>query len=516
MSHRVARNSLLNLVGLGLPLLVGVVAMPPVVEGLGPDRFGVLGLVWVVLASLALLDLGLGRATTRFAAEALAHGDVDALRGVVTLAIATQAVIALVGGGLVALLALPLVESVLDIPAPLEPEAVRTFQVLALGAPLLVLANTFRGLLEAAHRFGVVNAVRAPTSAANFLVPLVGVLLGWSLPAIVGGVLLVRAIALLAYAGVCVRAWPGLRRPGLPARHTARTLLGFGGWVTVSSVISPLLVYVDRFVIGAVLNVAALGYYTPPHEMVSRLTVLPFSLASALFPAFAAGHANQSGRDRVSSLFGRSTKYLLALTGPPLIVLCVLAPDVLRYWLNEEFAVAGAPVLRWMAVGMILNSLAYLPFSLLQARGRPDLTAQFHLLELPIHLALLWVLIQQAGIAGAAAAWTLRVGLDAALLFGAVLKLRLVGGRALTGDRLPALAGSLLGLAAAGLLAMASFTGPAVRVGVVALLGVLWYVAAWRVLMSPDERRDAARVLGMVGAADGAGSDEAPASNGVA
>ncbi|MEJ2502280.1 MAG: hypothetical protein P8177_03025, partial [Gemmatimonadota bacterium] len=58
----IARNSLLNLLGLGLPLAVAVVAIPPLTAGLGSERFGILGLVWVVVAYLALLDLGLGRA----------------------------------------------------------------------------------------------------------------------------------------------------------------------------------------------------------------------------------------------------------------------------------------------------------------------------------------------------------------------------------------------------------------------------------------------------------------------
>ena len=68
-----ARNTLINLLGLGLPLAAAVVAIPPIVDGLGPERFGILGLIWVFAAWLGLLDLGLGRATTHFAAGAAAH-----------------------------------------------------------------------------------------------------------------------------------------------------------------------------------------------------------------------------------------------------------------------------------------------------------------------------------------------------------------------------------------------------------------------------------------------------------
>jgi hypothetical protein len=75
-------------------------------------------------------------------------------------------------------------------------------------------------------------------------------------------------------------------------------------------------------------------------------------------------------------------------------------------------------VLQWLAAGVFLNSLAQVPLALVQGVGRPDLTAKLHLLELPLYVLGLWWLISTFGIVGAAIAWTLRVGLDAAVLFG--------------------------------------------------------------------------------------------------
>jgi len=70
-----ARNTLLNFIGQILPLIVGVVTIPFVIQGLGTERFGLLSLAWVVLGYFAIFDLGLGRATTKFVAEALGRGD---------------------------------------------------------------------------------------------------------------------------------------------------------------------------------------------------------------------------------------------------------------------------------------------------------------------------------------------------------------------------------------------------------------------------------------------------------
>ena len=44
-----------------LPLLVGVVALPIIIRGLGKDAFGAFQLAWVVLGYFAMFDLGMGR-----------------------------------------------------------------------------------------------------------------------------------------------------------------------------------------------------------------------------------------------------------------------------------------------------------------------------------------------------------------------------------------------------------------------------------------------------------------------
>ena len=78
-----ARNTILNMVGQAIPLLIGVIVIPLIVRGLGTDRFGLLSLAWVILGYFSLFDLGLGRATTKFVAEVLGKGELARLPGLV-------------------------------------------------------------------------------------------------------------------------------------------------------------------------------------------------------------------------------------------------------------------------------------------------------------------------------------------------------------------------------------------------------------------------------------------------
>src|SRR2546422_5233608 len=111
-----ARNALYNVLGQGLPLLVGLAAIPVTIRSLGEARFGLLGLAWAILGYVGVLDLGLGRATTKFVAEYLAVGDAEGLRRVATLSVASQTLMGVLGGALFALLAPLLVSTVLGVP----------------------------------------------------------------------------------------------------------------------------------------------------------------------------------------------------------------------------------------------------------------------------------------------------------------------------------------------------------------------------------------------------------------
>ncbi len=75
---------------------------------------------------------------------------------------------------------------------------------------------------------------------------------------------------------------------------------------------------------------------------------------------------------------------------PVVLLTIVLAHAGLRLWLGADFAQHSFRVLQWLAVGVFINSLAQIPFALVQGAGRPDLTAKLHLIELPLYLLALW------------------------------------------------------------------------------------------------------------------------------
>lgn len=416
----IARNTVLNLAGQGIPLVVGVTVMPIIIRQLGTTRFGLLGLTLALLEYSGLFDFGLGLATTKHVAERLARGD-DEVSRLVVGSVLSQTVFGAVGGALFALAAPFLVNSVFVIPEAMKPEALSVFRVLAVMIPATLLLMSLRGVLEAAHRFDLSNAIRIPASVASFVIPAAAASAGYSLPAIMVMLLAARLIVCLVTIAAVKRAIPSLSWQLPEDWSMLRPLLAFGGWMSVSNVVSPLLIYLDRFLLGALIGLAAVGYYTAPFDGVIRLLIVPGSLVSALFPSVSGMNAVGDAKS-LTRVFSKAVRNIFLILALPALVLMFFGPTLLQLWLGPVFADQGGLAIRILAFGVLANALAHVPSSFIAALGRPDISAKFHLFELAVHVPLAWWLITRFGVTGAAAAWTTRVTFDAVLLFAAASK----------------------------------------------------------------------------------------------
>ena len=136
------------MLGQVVPLAVGLVAIPTLTRYLGEARFGLLALMWTIIGYFSLLDLGLGRATTKFVAEALGAGDAPHARRVAGFTAAGQTALGVLGGLVLAAAGPWLVAHLLRVPAGLRGEAEHAFRWLALSIPFVVLSLNLRAALE--------------------------------------------------------------------------------------------------------------------------------------------------------------------------------------------------------------------------------------------------------------------------------------------------------------------------------------------------------------------------------
>jgi Na+-driven multidrug efflux pump len=88
----------------------------------------------------------------------------------------------------------------------------------------------------------------------------------------------------------------------------------------------------------------------------------------------------------------------------------------LPMWVGNALPQEAITVGRWLCLGVWINSIGSMYFSLLHAQGRFKATGILHMIELPLYIFLLLALLRQFGVVGAAVAWSMRVTVDSVCL----------------------------------------------------------------------------------------------------
>lgn len=407
----IRRNTLINFTGSLIAIGVSLITVPLYLDKIGELRYGVLAIVWLFLGYFGVLDMGLGRATTNQIAK-LRKSTVLERENVFWSAFTANTILGVVGGILFWIVGRYFFSNVFTMPKELLPEILASVPWLAITVPIMTTSAVSRGAVAGMEYFGVLNVLQVSGTILFQVVTLIvaywhGADLEWLIASGVLSRILIGAIYFEA-----ARQLVPLQGKPTCNKTRIRALLSFGGWITVTNLISPILVALDRFVIGTLKGAQALTYYTIPFNLVSRFSILPGSLSQALFPRFSAYSSAEAKDIAIRSVIG-----LAAVTTPLVVVGIVIIKPFLSVWINPEFAEASAPVGEAVLFGVWINSLAFVPFGMLQAQGKPQLVALFHLVELVPFCLVLWIALKLGGIYGAAWAWILRVSGDAVLLF---------------------------------------------------------------------------------------------------
>lgn len=492
--RQLARNTVYNVSGRVLPIAVAIVTIPYLIAGLGVERFGVLTLAWLTVGYFGVFDMGIGRATTKFVAEAQAQHDLERLPTMIWTPLIMLVALGVIGG-LVAFAITPwLVHDLLNIPADLQEESLRAFLMLAASMPFVLGTSGARGVLEGQHRFAMVNALRVPASTFTFVAPVVVMLISNDLFHIVAVLAAGRAIVFVLHIVACLSPLKGRRMPRRPEKELAKQLLGFGGWLTIASLVGSLVAlgYIDRLVISSLLDLRAVTYYSTPFEMVLKILLPVSGFMGVIFPAFSAYAAGHT--EKLRYLHEQAVKFLLTCMTPIIFLLIALAGPALKLWLGEEFAQASTHLLQVMALGVLIGGLSSVPAGALQALGRPDLIAKLVLIEVPIYAGVTVLCTIQWGTIGAASTWVGWRIIHTIILFVYYYRLLPPGSSNYRSGLARVIAGVLA--VAVGGFACSFIPGVILRIGIALAASALLLTLYWRLLLDDDNR---GKVLGLVG-----------------
>jgi len=404
-------NFIFNVLGAIVPIAIALITVPIYISYIGTTRYGVLAIVWIILGYFGFLDFGLSRAAANALAK-LVHASKEERGAVLMTSLYFNIILGALGGIILYFAGGVLLPYFVTISATMRMEVQAALPWIACMLPLALMAGVGRGAIQSREKFLALNVLDLIGFSLGQLLPILFIIIkGPSLAVVIPAALLARALSVALNLGWVARV-EGVSRFLIFDRSRFKELFGFGAWVTVTNIVGPILHSIDQLLVASVLGATAVAHYSIPMNLVSRSQILSVSLSSVLFPRFSRLKSEDAAYLAKRAVFSLGYAYGAICAGA-----IVMGGSFLKIWLGAEFAAHATIALDLLLVGAWFNGIAYIPYSLLQGQGRPDLVAKLHTFECLPYVALLWFLLNQFGLPGAALAWTARVVADAAILF---------------------------------------------------------------------------------------------------
>lgn len=389
------------------PVAFALLSTPILIRACGLAGYGLIALVWSIVAYLQFLDFGVGRALNRLISM---EGASDKDAELVGSALTCLLFIALPVSTILFLVTLLLQNSsgrVGEFASTLSDNIV-SVSLLLISILVTAVAVSF---LEAKGKYGGSNIILIVSSFLFNICPLPYAILVDSSAS--GVVLFGSILRFLFLVPTILLCWSALAwRPLKFNPKVARRLLGYGGWLAITNLVTPVLETADRLIAGLLIGPVGVAYQAIVYNIVRAVRIIPLSYYRVLFPIAARGAAQTTGAAQRSLIDGFA---------PLMATVCVWATAFLRpsltWWISPEVGAATAPLGAVMLAGLSINAVAIIPYATLQAQGRAKVVAGLGLTEMIPYVVLLAIAMKHFGVLGAAVAWSLRVVVDALLLF---------------------------------------------------------------------------------------------------
>jgi O-antigen/teichoic acid export membrane protein len=408
-ARRISMNVVLQSGSQFVPLIAGAVGMPLVYRNISHADFGVFTIALSALGLFTVLDLGLGRASVRFAARAFADRELEKAASIVAHAAILLGGFSLALCGLLFGLA-PLIAEHWIRAMPSEHALLRqSLYILALALPAGGLTSVFRSVLEAREEFKRISAIQAVVGTTTYLVPMALSFATADVRLIIAGAVVCRIVAFFAYMVSALRVWE------FAIPWHAIDLRGqwefrrFSFWTVISNTLGTAIVYGDRALLIRLFGLVQVGFYNVPVELLSRLMIIVNSAATVVFPVLS---RYSLSADLIDSVSVTAMPFVGAGTGLIFLILSATTPLFLQICFGMDFRSHSSTLMRVLLVGMEFQCLNVISLAILNARGIAKPITIMHATETPVYFAALYFGGERLGLPGVALVWSVRAAVE--------------------------------------------------------------------------------------------------------
>lgn len=172
--------------------------------------------------------------------------------------------------------------------------------------------------------------------------------------------------------------------------ESLKNLFGFSSKLLVAGVVATLINNLYSLLIGKMLNVRDLGYYTRSKQFPEALSgAISNILQGVTYPVLT---SLQNERERMVSVYGRLMRMTVFFVMPLLALMAVITEPLIRLLLTEKW-MPIVPLIQWLCIARIITPISSLNMNILNAVGRSDLYFKVDMVKLPLTIGSLIITV---------------------------------------------------------------------------------------------------------------------------
>ena len=401
---RLSKNIIYNLLGQGLLLVLGFVAVKYIFKRLGEDALGIIYFTAMMNAMLrAVLEMGICSTTVR---EVSAHfeSEPDYIKNLIrTFSLFYWGAYALFGV-VIFFLAPVLVEKWINLKTMDPATAIYVLRILGIASFVALPKSFYTSLLRGLQRMEFNNFIDVVTSGLQQFGTILILALGGNLFHVVYWFAACYGLGIFTYLAVSSHFFTVQALvPGYSARVVRRNL-GFASRMMSISILATIHTQADKVIISKLLPIGVVGYYGVAYSNVSKGTLLTGAISQAAFPSFSTLF-KAGNRDRMMSQYRKLQNLLCFGIVPIFAVVPFALLPLFSYLLNEEAARLLLLPTTLLCVGFYMNGTLNVPYVFSLAVGKPGIAARQNFYALFAVFPVTVLLIYYLGLTGAGLSW---------------------------------------------------------------------------------------------------------------
>jgi O-antigen/teichoic acid export membrane protein len=397
-------NVLWSWAGVGVSLFTGIFLARYIIQKLGADGYGIWSLTFSIIGYYGLFDLGFRSAVVHYSAYHLARGEHGKINELIntTLAYLFGASAFLIAGSMALSRHAP---GLFNIAPEFQSDFAWLVLIVGISISLGLTMNVFTGAVEGFQRFNYSSRIQIIVQGIRSGGVALMLALGYGLVAMGLWALCSLLVQYALYFFGFWRLFPALRfSPGLVKRSMLKQTARYGMHTLVASTSAQSIDQTPSLLIARMLGTAELAYFNLPFRLTQYAADAVTRVGLVASPQATEYYA-QRRLDMVAKLGIFANRYCFIFYLPLALMLLVYGQEIVRLWINEEFALRSGPLMPILAVGTAITYAGQFSSSaILFGMAKHRALAYGLLTEALMGIAALLLVLPRYGILGGAMA----------------------------------------------------------------------------------------------------------------